>query len=328
MRTISRRARSWVLAVLPAVAALTACDRTPTEPVLAPFEAAKGGGGSGKPKPIAMEKIAFSANYQGFQGIYTVDPNGVSPAKLVTTPPAGFGDDEPTLAPGSSRVAFARLDVNNGVSEIFSSTVNGGQLTQVTNFHGRTHTPVFSPDGSLIAFVSDKPHLGATAPINLFVMNADGTNVQLIAPTIAGSRPSWSADGETVYYSKDEPANGVPHTWIASVHLPTSTGAYYTGCPNAMCTSPTADYNSDRIIYEYEDVNTPRQLWMVSNQTNTILPLPLARVGGWNLDGTSFVFVSTDAVTSPGMLHILDFASMTYKPLTSGRAASWPTWSR
>ena len=328
MRSVSPRARSWILAVLPAIVGLAGCDRTPTEPVLAPFEAAKGGGSSAKPKPIAMEKIAFSATYQGFQGIYTVDPNGLSPAKLVTTPPAGFGDDEPTLAPGSTKVAFARFDLNNGVSEIFSSTVNGNQLTQVTNFHGRTHTPVFSPDGSMIAFVSDKPHLGATAPINLFVMNANGTNVQLIAPTIAGSRPAWSADGETVYYSKDLPLYGVPHTWIASTHLPTSTVAYYTGCPNAQCTSPTVDYNSDRIIFEYEDVNTPRQLWMNSNQDNSILPLPLARVGGWNLDGTKFVFALTGPSSSPASLQILDFATMTYTPLDAARAASWPTWSR
>jgi Tol biopolymer transport system component len=323
MRTISHRARSWILALLPAVAALTACDRSPTEPMDVPFEAAKGGIG----KPSKMERIAFSAKYTGFQGIYSVDPSG-GPAKLVSTPPAGFGDDEPTLAPGSIRVAFTRFDVNSGISEIYSATLTGNTLTQVTNFHGRTRHPMFSPDGSKIAFVSDKPHLGATAPINLFVMNADGTNVQLIAPTIFDSRPSWSVDGEKVYFTKDLPINGVPHTWIASVHLPTSTTDYYTGCPNAMCTSPTVDYNSDRIIFEYEDVNTPRQLWMNSNQTNTILQIPLARVGGWNLDGSKFVFVPTGAASSPGMLQILDLASMTYTPLTGARAAFWPTWSR
>ena len=65
MRSLFPCARSWVL---PAVVldALAGCDRSPTEPFEMPFEAAKGGGGSGSGKPGLVERIAFASDHQGF----------------------------------------------------------------------------------------------------------------------------------------------------------------------------------------------------------------------------------------------------------------------
>ena len=192
MRSLFPCARSWVLPAVVLVA-LAGCDRSPTEPFEMPFEAAKGGGGSGSGKPGLVERIAFASDHQGFTGIYVIDPNG-GQATLVTTPPSNMSDAEPTLTPGSTRVAFTRSNSISETSEIYSATLNGLSVQQLTNFNALTLSPVFSPDGKKIAFISNKPHPGAIASLNVFVMNADGSNVQLVDSTRTGSRLSTGDD--------------------------------------------------------------------------------------------------------------------------------------
>jgi uncharacterized repeat protein (TIGR01451 family) len=67
-------------------------------------------------------------------------------------------------------------------------------------------TPVWSPDGTKIAFASGRaitPATGAcTGNIDIYVMNADGTNVTPVVTTAgADIQPTWSPDGTQLAYS-------------------------------------------------------------------------------------------------------------------------------
>lgn len=343
MRQLSSRARSWILAAVPAVLVLAGCDRTPTEPIMAPIAAAKGGGGGGSSSKPFVNKIGFVSSHEfvGESAIYTVDPDGQNLAR-VTTPAAGYGDTEPSFSSGvSPRVAFARVDAN-GKSEIYSVNLDGSGLLQLTSFQARTRMPVFSPNGSKIAFVSDKAGVPGPAPVyQLFVMNADGSNVQYVAETIERSRPSWSADGKTLFYSVAEDWNGVFHTIIRGIHLQTGTTSIVMACPNAMCVSPQADFVTGRVIYEYIATGlgiTLPNLWIVDpvQGTNQIIWwIPASRVGGWSKDGTRFVFAPVDPLgEAMDALQILDVTtlgnySVSFSALpTAARIAFWPTWTR
>jgi TolB protein len=67
---------------------------------------------------------------------------------------------------------------------------------------------VFSPDGSRIAFVSDRD-----GNVELYVMNADGSDLRRLTdtPAVEGS-PSWTADGKQIVYASN--ATGNFQIWI------------------------------------------------------------------------------------------------------------------
>src|ERR1043166_7407740 len=54
--------------------------------------------------------------------------------------------------------------------------------------------PAWSPDGSKIAFISNRDYL-----FGLYTMNADGSNVKLVTDQVPDpSGPSWSPDGQKI----------------------------------------------------------------------------------------------------------------------------------
>jgi Tol biopolymer transport system component len=64
--------------------------------------------------------------------------------------------------------------------------------------------PDWSPDGTKIIFVSDQDNPGSNQP-HLYIMDADGSNVQRLTP---GSEPDWTAFSYGV-----EPAGKLKSTW-------------------------------------------------------------------------------------------------------------------
>ena len=62
----------------------------------------------------------------------------------------------------------------------------------------RDRWPTWSPDGSLIAFLSVSQ---GGSPLNLFVMNADGSNARVVRSGLQyDERPAWSPDGKSITF--------------------------------------------------------------------------------------------------------------------------------
>lgn len=86
-----------------------------------------------------------------------------------------------------------------GDTEIFRvDPVTGDSRNLTRSPHSSERYPSWSPDGSMIAFNSDRD-----GTHNLFLMNADGRNVRQLthekAPVVAGMQ-SWTADGRWIYF--------------------------------------------------------------------------------------------------------------------------------
>ena len=82
----------------------------------------------------------------------------------------------------------------DGNYEIYSCNADGSNITRLTNTPADYEAwPAWSPDGTRIAFTS-----GA----NLFIMNADGSNVvQKTFANVGALNPAWSPDGSRIAFS-------------------------------------------------------------------------------------------------------------------------------
>ena len=114
----------------------------------------------------------------------------------------------PDVSPDGSRVVYTTFRHTTGSLfnrthnfEIVSSALDGSSYRRLTeNAAADTH-PVWSPDGTQIAFLSNRDS-ESRSRFNLYVMRADGKDVRSVAPSIPSSRfPAvWSPDGSRLAF--------------------------------------------------------------------------------------------------------------------------------
>ena len=100
------------------------------------------------------------------------------------------------LAAQKSRIAFAHLGHDN--FEIYVMDADGGNRENLSNHPLHDEDPDWSPDGTKIAFVSDRN--GGVYQIH--VMDADGTNqIRLTDGPREKREPDWSPDGSKIAFT-------------------------------------------------------------------------------------------------------------------------------
>jgi hypothetical protein len=125
--------------------------------------------------PIAFERI---------DGIHTINPDGSGLTQITTS----GADQWPRWSPDGSKLVFQRS------SDVYTMNADGSNPVDVTNNPAFDANPNWSPDGTRITFDSDR-----NQSTSIYVMNADGTGVTLLAP---GFSPSWSPDGSRIAFSR------------------------------------------------------------------------------------------------------------------------------
>ncbi|MFL6228095.1 MAG: kelch repeat-containing protein [Pyrinomonadaceae bacterium] len=143
-----------------------------------------------------------------------------TPTSTPTATPTSTPTPVPTPTPtpflitpkGNGRLAFT-ADPGDGTSQIFVTNADGGNPAQLTNSldpnnPAENFDPAFSPDGTRIAFTSNRD-----GNAEIYVMNADGSNqVRLTSVARADRTPAWSPDGSKIAFLSRRDATVNPQT--------------------------------------------------------------------------------------------------------------------
>src|SRR5204863_5235472 len=153
-------------------------------------------GGDGPPNPA---ELPVQPRIQ----IWSVAIAGGTP-KLIAE-----GDD-PAVAPDSDRVAFVRN------RQIWIAPIDGSkQAQQLFYARGNSDSPIWSPDGRTLAFVSTRTDHSF---IGLFTPDQP---IPFIAPsTSRDSQPAWSPDGRKIAFLRQPGTGGTPRSPLARTDTP------------------------------------------------------------------------------------------------------------
>jgi dipeptidyl aminopeptidase/acylaminoacyl peptidase len=135
--------------------------------------------------------------------IWSVSVNG-GPPKMIAE-----GDD-PEIAPDSDRIAFVRN------RQIWFAPIDGSKQPQQAFYaRGSSESPLWSPDGHTLAFVSNRADHSF---IGLFTPDQP---IRFIAPsTSRDSQPVWSMDGRKIAFLRQPGNGGRPRSPLARTESP------------------------------------------------------------------------------------------------------------
>jgi TolB protein len=170
---------------------------------------------------VAQTRLAFSSDRsrerarsavanRDVQDIYIVDYDGANTHRVTTTTTLNI---TPVWSPDKSVIAYTSYRPSGPVGvyrDLVLSFITTGQRTTPANGSPsrQNYLPMFSPDGSKIAFTSDRD-----GNPEIYVMNRDGSGLRRMTNNPAiDVTPTWSPSGNQLAWVSDRTGN--PHIYI------------------------------------------------------------------------------------------------------------------
>lgn len=143
-------------------------------------------------KGIGQTKITFKAQSSTGNGeIYVADFDGYNKQSITH-------DDTIVAAPAwvPGRLAIYYTSYKRGNPDIFYHNLGNGQRRVVAGYSGLNTSAAVSPDGSKMAMILSK-----SGSPNVWVCNADGTDLKRLTTSSEDSSPCWSPDGQWICFA-------------------------------------------------------------------------------------------------------------------------------
>lgn len=270
---------------------------------------------------------------------------GVSEATTVNVSKVTFaqegGDFDPSISRDGSTLVFASTQ-HRATSDIYVKQVNTKTVTQLTRDPAQDVMPAISPDGSMIAYCSDR-----SGNWDVFVMPVTGGKAfQITTDMTADVAPSWSPDGTQLVFSRLGETSGRWEMWTVRVSKPEVAQFIGYGLFPKWCPTPgTGDEGGDQILFQLgrERGNRGFGLWTLtynngeaSNPTQIVSDTGNALINpSWSPDGKWIVYAqvsmaqASNATPESSSLWMTSTQGEGTVRLTTGHGVALsPVWSK
>jgi TolB protein len=254
------------------------------------------------------------------QQVNTPSPESIPPAAADTLTP------EPVVSAGLARNLVVLSIEENGYSHLFVTIPGEMPLTRLTAGDWNDITPAISPDGSRIAFASNRDGF-----YDLYLLDLQSGGVQRLTQTEQfDSSPTWSPDLawiayttyvddnlEIAFYSLTDPAQGqiLLTDDPASDHSPA-------WAPNGRQIAFVSDRSGDSEIWLADlDIKDESRFTNLSHSPQSAESHP-----AWNADGSRLMWASDSLQLGYSGIYIWDVKQPT-RPAQWIGDGDWPAWN-
>ena len=281
--------------------------------------------------PGGRSGIAFASQRDmlGQSEIWVMNEDGSGQTELTD----GFFDENASWSPDARRIAYTSTDTPATGRDIWVMDANGSNQTNLTTGHdvefpSYEDFPAWSPDGTKIAFESDRD-LDLENPVamrEIYVMDADGSDpVRLTETNAINDAPAWSPDGRRLcFFSNREGALDIfVMNADGSGQVNISSGAHDFEC--------TWSPDGRRILFRTGQ-NPNNVIWSMNPDGSDRTPLsgPGAPAGHPMLsaDGDRLAFYEFDTGDGTGSIFTSEPDATDKVELTTDSTRDyWPVWS-
>jgi Tol biopolymer transport system component len=185
-------------------------------------------------------------------------------------------------APDTPKIVFAAWRDGNH-RDIYLMNPDGSEQVNITNHRADDVSPIWSPTGEHILFVSDRD-----GPRDLYLMNPDGANVRRVfGKSARRGGPTWGPDEKQIVYNHGPPGNSF-------IYIGTIDGKKEERM--AIGGQPTWSPDGTQIVFRSGALNKPRRFSLLYVKTNrqTFFPFPKepmwVRGPAWSPSGDKLAF--------------------------------------
>ena len=272
-------------------------------------------------------RLAFASDRSDTYEVFTMWSDGSHQTQLTHN---SLAARQSAWSPDGSRIAFDKvLQVTGDVvteKGIFLMNPDGTGVQQLTS-GGIDHGPVWSPDGTALAFSRCFDDICSES--ELYLVNADGTGLHSVSGAAPGfdDTPRWSADGRSIAFVTSRNV-GTDNTVDIYTVRPDGTGLArrtFEGDTEHVCWAPGGD-----IVFQRE-VDLALRVARLDPSTGTVTVL--ASTGGldmepcWSPDASRIVFTKWGNV-GEFVLYLMDANGGSLFQLTAaGMSSRDGVWS-